>query len=307
MTLVLNQSDIYLIRSGEHAKCFVRSPAQTAPPADPWSAPDRADRAWFTDRDLQALRPTQLSLRRWTWTRPQAISVHNCANRRSPAAWLRAECSLRPSRGVPCQLPQATGDAQRDLRNQCRTSAPSAAGCPALFAGFAGIISESDFFAPFIIGYGLRPSRCGPGTASQDGDEDIPVPAQEVCVHAEGLTTTRGGEGPCDIGPAPVAFCLPRRHRHPGLHCLRRSIPRLYVPLSTLRVLPHSSVPRMTRGQRGSVLLHCDGLAPSTSCRSPGAPRLNGWPMPSPTDASSASLRTPTHGSGPMWIATPSS
>lgn len=39
MTLVLNQSDIYLIRSGEHAKCFVRSPAQTAPPADPWSAP----------------------------------------------------------------------------------------------------------------------------------------------------------------------------------------------------------------------------------------------------------------------------
>lgn len=124
MTLVLNQSDIYLIRSGEHAKCFVRSPAQTAPPADPWSAPDRADRAWFTDRDLQALRPTQLSLRRWTWTRPQAISVHNCANRRSPAAWLRAECSLRPSRGVPCQLPQATGDAQRDLRNQCRTSTP---------------------------------------------------------------------------------------------------------------------------------------------------------------------------------------
>src|SRR5437588_12321087 len=83
--------------------------------------------------------------------------------------------------------------------------------------------------------------------------------------------------------PAPVAFCLPRRHRHPGLHCFRRSIPRLYVPLSPLRVLPHSSVPRMTRGQRGSLLLHCDGLAPSTSCRSPGAPRLNGWPMPSPT------------------------
>src|SRR5207248_5789345 len=149
-------------------------------------------------------------------------------------------------------------------------STGSAAGCPALFAGFAGIISESDFFVPFIIGYGLRPSRCGPGPASQGGDEDIPVPAQGVCVHAEGLKTTRGGEGPCDDGPAPVAFCLPRRHRHPGLHCFRRSIPRLYVPLSTLRVLPHSSVPRMTRRQRGSLLLHCDGLAPSTSCRSPG-------------------------------------
>jgi hypothetical protein len=32
-----------------------------------------------------------------------------------------------------------------------------------LFASFAGTIDESDFFAPFIIGYGLRPFRCGPG------------------------------------------------------------------------------------------------------------------------------------------------
>jgi len=35
--------------------------------------------------------------------------------------------------------------------------------------------------------------------------------------------------------------------------------------------------------------------------------RLNGWPMQSPTDASPTSSRTPAHGSGPMWIATPSS
>ena len=32
--------------------------------------------------------------------------------------------------------------------------------------------------------------------------------------------------------------------------------------------------------------------------------RLNGWPMLSPTDASSPSSRTPTHGLGSMWIAT---
>jgi hypothetical protein len=38
-------------------------------------------------------------------------------------------------------------------------------------------------------------------------------------------------------------------------------------PLSTLRVLPHGSDPRMTRGQCGSLLLHCNGLSPSTSCR----------------------------------------
>jgi hypothetical protein len=33
---------------------------------------------------------------------------------------------------------------------------------------------------------------------------------------------------------------------------------------------------------------------------------LNGWPMRSPTDASPTSSRVPTHGSGPMRIATPS-
>src|SRR6516162_508833 len=35
--------------------------------------------------------------------------------------------------------------------------------------------------------------------------------------------------------------------------------------------------------------------------------RLNGWPARSPADASPTPSRTPAHGSGPMWIATPSS
>ena len=106
------------------------------------------------------------------------------------------------------------------------------------------------------------------GTVSPGRNEDLPVPAQEMCVHAQGLKTTQGGQGPRDDGPVPVAFCMPRRHRHPGLHCFRRSIPRLYAPLSTLRVLPRGSDPRMTWGQCGSLLLHCNGLSPSTSCRS---------------------------------------
>src|SRR3984893_13106898 len=147
-------------------------------------------------------------------------------------------------------------------------STDSAADRSALFAGFAGTIDESDFFAPFIIGYGLRPSRCGPGNGFPGQNEDLPVPAQEMCVHAQGLMTTRGGQGPRDDGPVPVAFCMPRRHRHPELHCFRRSIPRLYAPLSTLRVLPRGSIPPMTRGQCGLLLLHCNGLSPSTSCRS---------------------------------------
>src|SRR5450755_655338 len=46
----------------------------------------------------------------------------------------------------------------------------------------------------------------------------------------------------------------------------------LCAPLSTLRQYPRGYL-RMTRGRCGSLLLHRDGLAPSTPCRSPGALR----------------------------------
>ena len=41
-------------------------------------------------------------------------------------------------------------------------STGSAAGCPALFVGFAATMAESDFPRPCIIGFGSSPSRCGP-------------------------------------------------------------------------------------------------------------------------------------------------
>src|SRR6478672_3702244 len=47
----------------------------------------------------------------------------------------------------------------------------------------------------------------------------------------------------------------------------------LCAPLSTLRRCPRGHL-RMTRGRCGSLLLHRDGLAPSTPCRSPGALRI---------------------------------
>src|ERR1700704_2603851 len=50
----------------------------------------------------------------------------------------------------------------------------------------------------------------------------------------------------------------------------------LCAPLSTLRRCPRGHL-RMTRGRCGSLLLHRDGLAPSTPCRSPGA--LRSTPM----------------------------
>src|SRR5271166_5302775 len=84
-------------------------------------------------------------------------------------------------------------------------------------------------------------------------------------------------------------------------------IPRLYASLSTLRVLPHGSDPRMTRGQCGSLSFTVTDFHHLPPADLPGAPRLNGWPMHSPADASPTPSRMPTHGSGPTWIATPSS
>lgn len=124
MTRVLNLSDNQVIRSDEYSKSVIRNPAQTSPPARTRPAFDRTDAARVTDRDVQALRTAQLPLCRRTRARPQAISVHNQSNRGASAGRLRAECSPRPSRRVPRQLPQGARGAQRDLRNQCRTSAP---------------------------------------------------------------------------------------------------------------------------------------------------------------------------------------
>src|SRR5262249_13203615 len=72
------------------------------------------------------------------------------------------------------------------------SSTDSATECFALLAGFAGTIDECDFFVPCIIGYGLRPSRRGPGHDYRGQNEDLPVPAQEMSVHAGGLMATRG-------------------------------------------------------------------------------------------------------------------
>jgi hypothetical protein len=125
MARVLNRSDIYLIRSDRHATCVVRGAAQTSPPACGWPAPARANTARFTDRDLQALRSAELPLRRRTWARPEAISVHNQPNRRATTTWLRAECEPRSGCRVSWQFSRAAANAQRDLCDQRRASAPS--------------------------------------------------------------------------------------------------------------------------------------------------------------------------------------
>ncbi len=123
MTRFLNHSDLYLIRSEEHGKLFVRGSTQTPPSTGAGPATNRAGHTRVADRNLQALWSTQLSLHRRTRARTQAILVHDRPNRRTPAPRLCAERDLPPSRRVSRQLPQASGDAQRDLRDQCRASA----------------------------------------------------------------------------------------------------------------------------------------------------------------------------------------
>ena len=123
MTRFLNHSDTVLSRSDAHEEHFFRGSTQTPPPAGANPATHRAGHTRVTDRDLQALWSPQLPLHRGAWARAQAILVHGRPNRRTPAPWLCAERDLPPSLRVSRQLPQTTGDAQRDLRDQCRASA----------------------------------------------------------------------------------------------------------------------------------------------------------------------------------------
>ena len=65
-------------------------------------------------------------------------------------------------------------------------STHSAAGAPALFAGFIATMARFDFASPYIIGVGFSPSRCGPpATPGSDGQTgNLPVPVQGAYVHA---------------------------------------------------------------------------------------------------------------------------
>src|SRR6516162_2748636 len=136
-----------------------------------------------------------------------------------------------------------------------------------------------------------------PRTASQGGYGALPVPVLEAYVHAR-VPDDAGWYGCSRYRIRPCCLLLPRRHRHPGLHCFRRSQPGLHTPLSTLRVTPRGAT-RMTRGRCGSLPLHRSRLSPPTSCRSPGAPWLNPPPHPITVYASHPPLPTTTQHSLP--------
>ena len=98
---------------------------------------------------------------------------------------------------------------------------------------------------------------------------DLPVPAQEASAHARvsDLAKSSGRSRLTRPSVLPSVFC---KTSALGSLPFRGSMAGLCSPLSTLRRCPHGHL-RMTRGRCGSLLLHRRGLAPPTSCRSPGA------------------------------------
>ena len=85
-----------------------------------------------------------------------------------------------------------------------------------------------------------------------------------------GSTTTRGRHVSCDIDVSRVAFCGTENIGTPNLSYAAQYL-ACALPCERFTSALADN-PCITRGQCGSLLLHRDGLPPSTFCRSPGAP-----------------------------------
>src|ERR1700730_12977318 len=94
----------------------------------------------------------------------------------------------------------------------------------------------------------------------------LPVPVQRASAHAQGLRPRRTGRA-LALSRSPCCLPLFRPRRRPEISSFRGSMAGLCAPLSTLRRHPRG-YRRMTRGQCGSLDLHCKRLALSTPCRS---------------------------------------
>ena len=123
-----------------------------------------------------------------------------------------------------------------------------------------------------IIGYGSSPFRCGPEASSSWPDPRSPGSRTRSFHTCQGLRPRRARSCARDCAPVRVAFRVATASA-PGTTFFRGSMAGLYAPLPTLRRYPRGCL-RTARGRCGSLLLHRNGLAPSTPCRSPGAPTI---------------------------------
>ena len=85
-----------------------------------------------------------------------------------------------------------------------------------------------------------------------------------------GSTTTRGQHVSCDIDTGCVAFCWTENISAPDLSYAAQYL-ACALPCERFTSALAGS-PCITRGRCGSLRLRRDGLPPSASCRSPGAP-----------------------------------
>ena len=85
-----------------------------------------------------------------------------------------------------------------------------------------------------------------------------------------GSTTTRGQHVSCDIDTGCVAFCWTENISAPDLSYAAQYL-AYALPCERFTSALAGS-PCITQSRCGSLRLHRDGLPPSTSCRSPGAP-----------------------------------
>ena len=197
-----------------------------------------------------------------------SLSFFPClaACRTRPSAWVTrarpcVRCVLCPSVFLLVPALGSTG------------SAASGLDADALFADFAATMAECDFSRSCIIGFGTclpdADRRASTETAQAVDTRDLPVPAQEASAHAR-VSDHAGPSGHSRVSRPSVLPSDFRTASAPRIRPFRGSMAGLCSPLSTLRRRPRERL-RMTRGQCGSLLLHCGGLAPPTSCRSPGA------------------------------------
>jgi hypothetical protein len=110
---------------------------------------------------------------------------------------------------------------------------------PPLFRHFAGTTQPSDSLPAFMPRFWLitflgRPAHhFVSGTARASRFSRVEVP----CI--SGVLDLAGPVGARDIVPTRVAFPMNKQGRHPDSPSFRGSIPRLHVPLSTLRAQPY--------------------------------------------------------------------
>ena len=122
MTRLLIRSEYLVIRSDGYRKHARIRAAQAAAQTCTRPTSVRVGATRLTDRDLQALRPAELSLRQRTGTRAEAISRDQPAER-TPTQRLRAQRALPEGCGSARQFSPAARFAQRDLLDQCRAPA----------------------------------------------------------------------------------------------------------------------------------------------------------------------------------------